>query len=180
MRRLILAGLVGLGFAVVVPGAHAQVGFSPGFSDPFFLYYGFYLPRQAALAAQPTVTTQLNDVTAARQNLQMQDRQSALYGPMQSPFDPSNPEGPYGSFQGPGRQKIPRPPAHFAAPKNVNNRSIPHFNELASKYPTARIGSSPNRNMANTRRASGGMGMMGMGMPGAPPGVGAPVGSYGR
>ena len=169
MRRLIILGLMGLGFVAVSPSAHAQAGFSPGFSDPFFLYYGFYLPRQAALAAQPTTTTQLNDVAAARQSMQMQDRQGGLYGPIQSPFDPNSPDG---QFQTGGKQRLPKPQPHFAAPRNQNNRNVPHFNELASRYPTARVGNGPNKNMAVRRPVGGGMGMGGMGMPSVP--------SYGR
>ena len=50
MRRILL-GLAALaGLAMCPARGQAQVS---NFSDPFFLYYGWYLPRQQALANQP-------------------------------------------------------------------------------------------------------------------------------
>ncbi|HEV3121038.1 MAG TPA: hypothetical protein VGY53_04010 [Isosphaeraceae bacterium] len=161
MRRLILAGAVGLSFAILTPGARAQVGFSPGFSDPFFLYYGYYLPRQAALAAQPTVQSQLNQVAVDRQNYALADR-AGLFTPPGNMFD-VDPQGSGGDMFAPfarrgGAQRLPRLQPQFANPMNANQRVIPHFNELQSRFPMAKRGSFPNRNMAGGgARASGGM-----------------------
>jgi len=49
MRKLLLGFGILLGLGFLAPTAKAQDG---GFSDPFFLYYGYFLPRQNALAAQ--------------------------------------------------------------------------------------------------------------------------------
>jgi hypothetical protein len=178
MRRLILAGVVGLSFAILAPGAHAQV--SPGFSDPFFLYYGYYLPRQAALAAAPTVQSQLNEVAIARQNYALADR-AGLYGPPGNMFDPESQGGAGGGdmlapfARRGGAQRLPRIQGHFSNPTNANNRSLPHFNELTGRFPTARRGSFANRNMAVGRAAAhigapgGGSSLpMGMASPYAP------------
>lgn len=172
MRRLLPSTLVILTVALAATGARAQTpSFSPGFSDPFFLYYGYYLPHQAALAAQPTVTTQLQDVAAARQNFAMQERSGSLYGPMTSPFEMTGPNGemlPYGAAQR-GAQRLPRLPAHFATRGNANNTRLPHFNELSSRFPTARTGSFVNQNIVGSGRGGSSlMGMPGMGMPYAP------------
>ena len=52
------------------PRAKAQIlgtgtGFANGGIDPFSFYYGYYLPHQAAVAAQPTPLDTINQVTAA-------------------------------------------------------------------------------------------------------------------
>jgi hypothetical protein len=154
--------MVGLTFLALGQGANAQNQFSPGFSDPFFLYYGFYLPRQASIAAQPTTVGALNDIAAARQNYAVSDR-AGLYNPQPSPFDPSAPGGPdmLAPFQRQGAQRLPRIPQHFANPRVANQQRLPHFNELASRYPTARSGTFINKNTVVRSRFAGGMGGFG-------------------
>src|SRR5690606_29500925 len=58
-------------------------------NDPFFQYYGFYLPRQAALAAQPRPQDSINALAAARQYSALTERAS-LYDPIQ-PFGTYDP-----------------------------------------------------------------------------------------
>ena len=48
--------------------AQAQFGgFGGPQADPFSAFYGFFLPRQQALANQPSVNRQLNEITIQRQ-----------------------------------------------------------------------------------------------------------------
>ena len=63
---------------VLTPRAEAQIlgtGFANGGVDPFSFYYGYYLPHQAAIAAQPTPLDTINQITAARQPAQATESQ---------------------------------------------------------------------------------------------------------
>ncbi len=54
-----------LGLALVASPAQAQLGTDFLNNDPFNLYYGFYLPRQAALSVQPRPEATINAYAAA-------------------------------------------------------------------------------------------------------------------
>ena len=66
MRFSLLGLVVALGLSATSSEALAQAPFS-SVSDPFFLYYGFYLPRQQAQAMSPGPEATINAVTANRQ-----------------------------------------------------------------------------------------------------------------
>jgi hypothetical protein len=66
MRRPLLGLVIALGLSAVSSEARAQVPFT-NVNDPFFSYYSFYLPRQAAQAASPGPEATINAVTAQRQ-----------------------------------------------------------------------------------------------------------------
>jgi len=159
MRRSILGLAVVLGFATSTPTVSAQTP-GTGFSDPFFLYYGFYLPRQAALAAQPSTPSMVNDVAAQRQSYALADRQG-LYDPV-SPFgmdqyDPNNPFG--GRNRGPA--PLPRLPQHFISPRPSNGANLNQSYGRTNRYfPSARPGSSGNRNIVGGSRYARGSGGM--------------------
>ena len=80
MRRFRIA-LVVLGLAASTASTvRAQTGFaaaSGGFSDPFFLYYGFWLPRQQYLAAQPRAEDSIRESATCT---------SAFTSPRRSPY----------------------------------------------------------------------------------------------
>jgi hypothetical protein len=171
MRRILLGLAVTLGLAVFAPETKAQTGFSPGFSDPFFLYYGFYLPRQQYLASQPSTANQINDIATARQNYALADR-AGLYDPnANNPFaiDPTDPLNPY---RRKGAERLPRLPGHFAQPRNQTQANPAvnsgYFNRTSHYYPGVRSGSFANKNIGHTRGRVSGPGMGGMGMPGIP------------
>src|SRR4051812_48216891 len=79
--RLALAVTLAAGLFVPTTRANAQLlGGAGGGIDPFSFYYGYYLPHQAAIAAQPTALDTINQVTAARQFSAVTDR-AGLYDP---------------------------------------------------------------------------------------------------
>ena len=76
MRRALLALAVAVAMIGWAPGgtAFAQVGGGNLGSDPFSLYYGYYLPHQAAIAAQPTPMDTINQNIAQRARSPAQSR----------------------------------------------------------------------------------------------------------
>lgn len=162
MRHVMLglAAVVALSF--LAPAAQAQVagGFSSGFSDPFFLYYGFYLPRQQYLAAQPSTPNMLNEVAAARQGAVMADRQG-LYDAPVSPFSPDLID-PLSPFSPKRTTPLPRLPMHFVRPRAHNGLPpVQAYNRTARYFPSIVSSSHPNRNTPSIRSARGGSGGFG-------------------
>ncbi len=102
--RHILTGLgVVIGLGIFATPSQAQ---STGFSDPFFLYYGFYLPYQASRAAQPQPEDAIRDRAAGMQ-IQAQADRSALYDPQFGiPDSDLDPTRPFGDKR--GRSRTPR------------------------------------------------------------------------
>ena len=88
MRRPMIGLAVAFGFSLLAPASQAQ-GFG-NFNDPFTFYYGFYLPHQAAIAAQPTPMDTLNAVTAARQYNAPTNR-TGMFDPV-SPYGLEDPD----------------------------------------------------------------------------------------
>ena len=166
MRRSIL------GLAAVVIGSwmatdcHAQNNSNPtGLipTDPIQFYYGFYLPRQAALATQPSAEATINAITADRQRYAATNRGS-LYDPA-SPFDLDNdPLGPNGASRrgaAPIRSRSGTPTSHV-----MGAGATGYYNRATNYYPSMRTGRSANRNVAAVKSrggSGGGMGGMGMG-----------------
>jgi hypothetical protein len=162
MRRALLVLAAGAAILGWSGGARAQ---GPSFSngDPFFLYYGWYLPQQAALASQPRVQDTIQSNVAQNQAYATTNR-SNLY----------DPNGGYGRFNpyatdtgevgtgvggavrgmGPGRMRSSVPTS------NAKGQGPPlYYNRTAQFYPSMRVGQGPNRNLAvagrGARRNSG-------------------------
>jgi hypothetical protein len=137
MRRHWLALAVALGAICLAPSRGQAQFVGDGTGDPFFLYYGFYLPRQAALAASPRPENIINDMAAIRQQSALTER-AGLYDPA-SPFgagsfDPSQPFGDrrYGRRTGAGIA---------AVGTSINGSGPPmYYNRHAAYYPTLRVG----------------------------------------
>jgi hypothetical protein len=129
MPRLILGLAVLGGLAAMSPESHAQL--PNNLNDPFVQYYAWFLPRQAAIAAQPKVQDQINAVAAARAQVAAIDR-SGLYNPT-SPFsldagDPSQP------FQRQGGRSS-RGSAMYTS-TNINGEGhSAYFNRTAAYHP---------------------------------------------
>jgi hypothetical protein len=173
--RFGLALVLGLA-ALFVPTsrAQAQVGAIGGVgSDPFSFYYGYYLPHQAYIAAQPTPLDTINAITITRQQAAATDRASL--------YDPISPYGDDPDLLNPlsqrGRERLAKIQGFSSNIKG--NGPAPHYNRTERYFPGLRTGRGPNRNIAMPRYSrfgggGGGFGMpgaggaMGMGMPGIP------------
>src|SRR4051812_16988966 len=87
LRRPLLALAVVSAVSLVVPTGRAQaqlLGVGANGVDPFNFYFGYYLPHQAYIAAQPTPLDTINQITAQRQAAALTDR-AGLYDPI-SPY----------------------------------------------------------------------------------------------
>jgi hypothetical protein len=171
MRRMLgILAVLALISATAKEG-RAQTSFSAG--DPFFLYYGYFLPRQAAMASQPRVEDTINDASANQQSYAQTNRTS-LY----------DPNGGYGTdrfadtglLDGRGRGRPATGPGGMTTVRSrasVPNTNIPgtgpqiYFNRTATYFPQMRpgIGRGPNRNLAVAGR---GVRNSGAGMPTMP------------
>lgn len=146
--------------------SRAQAGV---FDDPFFTYYGFYLPRQAALAAQPHVEDTINQNFVNNQALARTNRAS-LYDPNggYGAFDNYDPNDTFSKPGQRGRQANAgqnRRQFRGLPTTNINGRGPAlYYNRAGQFYPSLRSGIGPNRNLAvSGRGARGGGGGMGMG-----------------
>jgi hypothetical protein len=175
MRRPFLALAATLAIVVLAPCERAFAQNTGLGADPFSLYYGYYLPHAAAMAAQPSPLDAINQQTLRRQQSAQTDR-STLYDPI-SPYGDSESDtfSPYSSRRPPGAL-MNRPPMfdQQGNPSNANARGhgpTMYYNRTARYHPTLKIGRGPNRNVAATRapsRGGGGAGFGGGGMPSMP------------
>src|SRR5205807_1487579 len=98
MRRFLLGFVAVLGLSACSQTAQAQAFTNAG--DPFFLYYGFYLPRQQALSYQQGPEAIMSSALAGRQMAAMGAREG-LYD--QRPSDLYDVVDPLNPFAGRGR-----------------------------------------------------------------------------
>lgn len=137
-----------------------------GFSDPFFLYYGWYLPQQNALANQPRVEDTIN-YNVAQNQAYAQTNRAGLYDPNggYGRFDPN--ADPYDLARGGGAGRAGTTPRTRAGvpTSNINgNGPLGYYNRTAQFYPSMRTGRGPNRNVGVPARGVRGGG--GVGVPG--------------
>jgi hypothetical protein len=152
---------VGLTFLLLAPSdSPAQVVNQTLGSDPFSLYYGWYLPNQAYQASQPRPQDTINANAVSRQYSALRDR-GELFEPT-SPFGGAE-EGlePFGpSSLRRGGQTSRASGEHIGNPRGAGPPE--YYNRTARYFPNMRVGRGANRNIAVMRR--GGMG------PGSPTG----------
>lgn len=156
MRRVLILTAALLASAAWTNQGRAQT------NDPFFLYYSYFLPRQAALAAQPKVSDTINANVAARQSYAATNRAN-LY----------DPNGAYGSFDGydPNEtfNRAGGRGASGGARQTLAYRGLPttniagrgpalYYNRAALYHPQLRNGQYPNRNLAVPGRGISGIG----------------------
>jgi hypothetical protein len=176
MRRML--GILAV-LAIISAAAkegRAQVSSAAG--DPFFLYYGYFLPRQAAMAAQPRVEDTINAASISQQAYAQTNRSSL-----------TDPSGGYGADRfadsgfldgrirggraatGPGGMTTQRLRSTVPSTNMPGTGPQLYFNRTAAYYPGMRqgVGRGPNRNLAVAGRGvrSGGTGMPtgGVGLP---------------
>jgi len=163
MRRPLIGLAVAIGFSALAPGASAQLinGAGGGFAtNPFSLYYGFYLPRQQLLANQTTSQDLINNQMVARQQSVIASERPGLFEDTPAfaigELDPSQS---FGRQRSGTRSYQNRRPASF---QNARSGGGPpgYFGTggstpLAHYHPTLPQGHGPNRNIARTRGAVG-------------------------
>ena len=143
MRRPMIGLAVAIGFSLLAPASQAQ-GLG-NFNDPFTFYYGFYLPHQAAIAAQPTPMDTLNAVTAERQ-FNAPTNRSGMFDPV-SPYGLDDPD----IFSAGGSGGRGRGPAVSSPDMTSNARGTGpalYYNRTARYFPGMRTGRGPNSNMS--------------------------------
>ena len=158
-RRPLLAIAVAAAVALIVPPSQARAQFFGGAGgvDPFSLYFGYYLPHQAYVAAQPNPLDTINQITAQRQFNAVTDR-AGLYDPI-SPYgeedlDPLRPYSP--NRKG---ERLPKPQLFANSTTNARGTGPAlYYNRTARYYPHIRPSIGPNRNLGVARRSGGGMG----------------------
>lgn len=171
MRATIMGLMVLGGLGLFATPSRAQA-FTNNINDPFFQYYAWFLPRQAAMAAQPRANDQINAVAAARADVAIAERQG-LYDAT-SPFglDQYDPSQPF-------RREAVR--ARTSA-TGITSTSLAHgqadrryFGRTGGYMPTARFYVPGSSKVPQSRRNPGGM----FGMPYVPRGnynINNPVG----
>ena len=124
------------------PGGGAGIlgtaaGFANGGVDPFSFYYGYYLPHQAAIAAQPTPLDTINQITAQRQYTALSERQG-LYDPI-SPYgeEDLDPNRPYSAKR--GGERVARPYSYPVTTSNIRGTGPAlYYARTARYYPQLR------------------------------------------
>lgn len=170
MRRIFLIAFLS-GSSLLAFGSSASAQFvNP--TDPMFLYYSFYLPRQQVFESQaqagPGAT--LDAIAGMRQESLLQERAQRpmmdMFGAsLEQDIDPTAPFSVRGSRQ--GRMRARR----VTFNQNLNGHGSPMYHRNARRYyPTVRRGYSSNHNLAVINRygfrKTGGMGGgMGGGFP---------------
>lgn len=171
MRLRVLSATIALTLLGFGSSARAQV-FGGG-QDPFTVYYGFWLPRQAALAATPRPEQTVNAMAALRQESALTER-AGLYDPIQ-PFGVYDPNAPFGSNRGYGKRHSS---VGYHQGNSNGNGPGQYYNRTASYFPGLRAGRGLNANAAvggrpgNRNYNNIGKPSMNMSMPG--PGGGMP------
>lgn len=156
MRRILTASLTLV--TVSYMGGSVKAQGVPGFgigtvgADPFAGYYSWFLPRQAAMASQPTVNRQLNSYMSERVSNQLSPPSSTLGG-----LDLSNLGigGAAPSDLNSDQPRNPRPRLSSTGPvvENGMGRGLSRYHGRAGSYfPTMRSGSYANNGLPPTRR----------------------------
>jgi hypothetical protein len=156
MKRMLTIGMIVTGALSIAAQEATAQNFNPGFgmgnvsADPFSGYYSWFLPRQAAMAATPTVNNQLSQYTAERidsMNESARSSNSVLsYANLglngnQSQFDDDRPRN-------------PRPRLSATGPMitNTNGRGLSGYHDRAgSYYPTMRQSTYRNPGLPASR-----------------------------
>jgi hypothetical protein len=161
LRRPLLALAVALATGLLVQGgrAEAQIFGNTGNFDPFSIYFGYYLPHQAYIAAQPTPLDTINQITAARQFSAVTDR-AGLYDPI-SPYGTGTEEGdPLRPFAR-GGERLARNVSAGGTSNAQGTGPALYYSRTARYYPTLRIGRGSNRNLGAVRSSQAGGGGFG-------------------
>lgn len=173
MRATIMGLMVLGGLGIFASPSQAQI--PTNLNDPFYQYYAWFLPRQAAMASQPRVNDQINAVAAARADVAISERQG-LYEPT-SPFalEQYDPSKPFQREAVRGRSRTTGLAATGMTSTNIRGLGdARYFGRTGGYHPTARF-YVPGHSTIPPSRSRNVMG--GFGMPRVPGGsiTGAPI-----
>lgn len=162
MRRVLLGLVVVAAASLQATPARAQAPFG-SFNDPFFLYYGYYLPQQQLRSLQAGPEATINAITAERQRFATTNR-GALYGIGDTPGGDETDA----LFERKGMSQKQLPAAGITNQALGGYGASGYFLRTGRYYPSVRVGKGRNSNIANVRggRFGGGGGFGGMGFPG--------------
>lgn len=158
MKHTFLAAAAVIAMLGLSSETQAQIVATPGMgvgsvgADPFSGYYSWFLPRQAAMASQPTVNRQLNMYMADRVSDQLSPPSSNLGSMDFSNFGIGGANSPDLNTDAP---RNPRPRLSSTGPvvENGMGRGLTRFHgRAASYYPTMRNGTSANPGLPKSRR----------------------------
>jgi hypothetical protein len=158
MRKSLSILMLMVAAQLLANSANAQGPGMPGFgigsvaADPFNGYYSWFLPRQAAMAAQPTLNNQLNMYTSERVQNQMDNRSGNLGGLDLSSLGLA---GSNGSDLNTDAPRNPRPRLSSTGPVVENSRGtglMKYHARAGSYYPTMRTGTYRNNGLPPSRR----------------------------
>lgn len=158
MRRPFLVISAALAAVVLAQSGRARAQ-TPGAgvgSDTFSFYYGYYLPHQAYIAAQPTPLDTINQVTAQRQYAAQTDR-TTLYDPI-SPYGDTE-DDPLSRYGRRGGERIAKVQGFGYGGTDGNTRGTGpamYYNRTARYFPGLRLGRGSNQNLARVRSGRGG------------------------
>lgn len=151
MRRRVLGLVAVVGLGLGLAPARGQDITATGFSDPFFLYYGVYVPFQAYQASLPRPEDTVRMFSAQRQVTALTER-AGLLDPMgtMGGYDPLRAFAP-----GAGRSPLPATAPTGLVNLNVNGRGpAGYYGRVNAHFPTLRAGQGPNQSVG----AAGGLG----------------------
>jgi hypothetical protein len=152
MRRILFGAAVLLALGSLPAPARAQFLGGNGSGDPFFLYYGWFLPRQQALSMQPRPATTLNAMATLRQDSALVDRAGLFAGATsRRTFDPNT------LFDAPSGGRRMGGTAAIGGQVEGNGPSR-YYNRTSAYYPGLRTGRGVNPSIAVGAAGGGGGG----------------------
>jgi hypothetical protein len=156
MRRILrsLGVLVAFGVVGSVASAQAPVPTTGDFNDPFFLYYGYYLPYQNFRASIPRQEDLLRQQAAQQQFNAMTERATL--------WDPAAAADPLAAYGGASATRLPPVVPTGMRSTHLNGSGpIGYYNRSNNYYPGMRTGRGGVGGMGGIRSSpigSGGMG----------------------
>lgn len=150
MRKTLILVAVVAAASATASSARAQ----SGFNDPFALYYGWYLPSQASLAARPTVENNLRFYSAQRQANVLADREDPFRDNRIIGIDELDPNRP---LAGVGRPRRMIPHSGISNSNLRGSGVAGYHNSVTNYYPglANRAGSSTSAAPMNVGRTGG-------------------------
>jgi hypothetical protein len=154
MRRTLIGLAVAFGVSGAATTAQAQAT-GNSFSDPFFFYYGVFLPRQQLLSNQRGPELQINAQAANRADTALAER-AGLFEPIPSFGQEADPLRPF------GERRTSRPSPTGISSTNLRGTGPPgYYNRVGNYHPTLRTGRGTFQGLPASRGRGGAPGVPG-------------------